>query len=256
MQAESNPFWEVPYLPGRSGRTSGATTRRSSGSTASPARAVIAYLLETDAGYRMPRRMQIEFSQHRPGQRRSDGTRDHERAGPNALRARVFRPRGGAPPRRRSPTSWPIAEGEGGGQRTRCHAFASPGAASAVSLPGRGHRSDRRLRRARSRSSSSSQAAPGRRLPGARARRERPGGHDGRRLHRADSLGPGRHLYGAGVAPSIVDASFLAVLSAVGRAVERGWIEPPTAGGIRAAREEEKAPRAVRRPGGPRNGRG
>ncbi len=40
-------------------------------------------------------------------------------------------------------------------------------------------------------------------------------------------LGPGQHLYGAGVAPSIVDASLRAVLSAVGRAVMRGWIAAP-----------------------------
>ena len=40
-------------------------------------------------------------------------------------------------------------------------------------------------------------------------------------------LGPGRHLYGAGVAPSIVDASLRAVLSAVGRGVMRGWVAAP-----------------------------
>jgi hypothetical protein len=67
-------------------------------------------------------------------------------------------------------------------------------------------------------------------------------------------VGPGKHLYGAGVAPSIVDASFRAVLSAVGRAAERGWIEPPAAGGNREV-GEQKAPRPVRRRGGPPVGR-
>ena len=43
------------------------------------------------------------------------------------------------------------------------------------------------------------------------------------------AFGSGRHLYGAGSAPSIVDASFRAVLSAIGRAVERGWLVPPGA---------------------------
>ncbi|MBW2499421.1 MAG: 2-isopropylmalate synthase [Deltaproteobacteria bacterium] len=38
---------------------------------------------------------------------------------------------------------------------------------------------------------------------------------------------PDRRLFGAGRASSIVEASFAAVLSAIGRAVDRGWLEGP-----------------------------
>jgi 2-isopropylmalate synthase len=38
---------------------------------------------------------------------------------------------------------------------------------------------------------------------------------------------PDRRLFGAGRASSIVEASFSAVLSAIGRAVDRGWLEGP-----------------------------
>jgi hypothetical protein len=38
---------------------------------------------------------------------------------------------------------------------------------------------------------------------------------------------PGRRLFGAGRASSIVEASFAALLSAIGRAVDRGWLEGP-----------------------------
>ena len=41
-------------------------------------------------------------------------------------------------------------------------------------------------------------------------------------------FGAGRRLFGAGRATSIVDASFEAVLSAIARATERGWLEPPS----------------------------
>jgi hypothetical protein len=36
-------------------------------------------------------------------------------------------------------------------------------------------------------------------------------------------------LFGAGAAPSIVEASFAAVLSAIARATARGWIAVPDA---------------------------
>ena len=40
-------------------------------------------------------------------------------------------------------------------------------------------------------------------------------------------FGAGQRLFGAGAAVSIVEASFSAVLSAIGRAAERGWVEMP-----------------------------
>jgi 2-isopropylmalate synthase len=43
-------------------------------------------------------------------------------------------------------------------------------------------------------------------------------------------FGPDRRLFGAGVAQSIVEASFAAVLSAVARAADHGWIARPEAG--------------------------
>ena len=41
-------------------------------------------------------------------------------------------------------------------------------------------------------------------------------------------FGPDRRLFGAGRAASIVEASFEAVLSAIARAVDRGWIASPS----------------------------
>lgn len=40
-------------------------------------------------------------------------------------------------------------------------------------------------------------------------------------------FGPQQRLFGAGAAPSIVEASFSAVLSAIARAAERGWVAVP-----------------------------
>jgi 2-isopropylmalate synthase len=42
-------------------------------------------------------------------------------------------------------------------------------------------------------------------------------------------FGPEQRLFGAGIAPSIVEATFGAVLSAVARASAEGWILPPDA---------------------------
>ncbi len=40
-------------------------------------------------------------------------------------------------------------------------------------------------------------------------------------------FGTDQRLFGAGAAPSIVEATFSAVLSALARAVERGWLQAP-----------------------------
>jgi len=50
-------------------------------------------------------------------------------------------------------------------------------------------------------------------------------------------LAPDRRLFGAGVASSIVEASFAAVLCAIGRAAQRGWLTRPSTAPPRRAGE-------------------
>ena len=217
MKAESNPFWEVPYLPvdpADVGRDYEAVIRINSQS----GKGGIAYLLEKDAGYRIPRRMQIEFSQavqasaDRTGQEiSSEQVRTlFEReyfgleVGPRLVGDRML-----------------AAEAEGdsyaltacvewGGQR---HVLRGDGIGPIDAF-----------------------VCALSKLVGVRLRvgdyQEHVLGEAAEAAKTAVAyieliLTPGRQLYGAGFAPSIVDASFRAVLSALGRAVMRGWIEAP-----------------------------
>jgi 2-isopropylmalate synthase len=248
MKAESNPFWEVPYLPvdpADVGRDYEAVIRINSQS----GKGGVAYLLETDAGYRLPRRMQIEFSQVVQASADRTGleiTSEQVRtlferayfgveAGPRLVGDRRL-----------------LADGEGegdGGTHALSATVAWGGQRHALQGQGIGP-IDAFV--------SALSALVGRPLR-IGDYQEHVLGEGGAAASRAVAyielvVGPGKHLYGAGVAPSIVDASFRAVLSAVGRAAERGWIEPPAAGGIREV-GEQKAPRPVRRRGGPPVGR-
>ncbi len=217
---ESNPYWEVPYLPidpADVGRDYEAVIRINSQS----GKGGISYLLETDAGYRIPRRMQIEFSQivqssaDRTGQEiSSEQVRTlFEReylgveAGPRLVGDRTL-----------------SAEGEVG-----AHTLTAT-----VEWAGR-----RQALRGEGSGPIDAFVSALSKVLGVALRvgdyQEHVLGESAQAATTAVAyielvLTPGQHLYGAGVAPSILDASFRAVLSAVGRAVMRGWIEVPAEG--------------------------
>ncbi|MBY0399101.1 2-isopropylmalate synthase [Myxococcota bacterium] len=215
LKAEANPRWEVPYLPvdpADVGRVGEAVIRINSQS----GKGGIAYLLETDAGYRIPRGMQIEFSQ--VVQAGADATGDEvssERVrtlfereylrnedGPRVEGERMLVSGGEGKPHRLEVTvRWngmahPLA-GEGIGP---IDAFV--GALSR--LIGRPIRIGDYQEHVLEPQAASTAIAYVELL-----------------------FAPDRALYGAGVASSIVDASLAAVSSALGRAVARGWIAAP-----------------------------
>ncbi len=239
LKAEANPYWEVPYLPvdpADVGRDYEAVIRINSQS----GKGGVAYLLETDAGYRLPRRMQIEFSQvvqasaDRSGreitseQVRTLFEREYlgVEAGPRLVGDRRLEVSG---------------EAVGGGVHALTATIAWGGRRHALTGEGSGP--------------IDAFVSALSRLVGQPLRigdyQEHVLGEGPAPAKRAVAyvelvLGPGRHLYGAGVAPSIVDASFQAVLSAVGRAVERGWIVAPEAG-ERGRRVAPAGPAPLRR---------
>jgi 2-isopropylmalate synthase len=207
--------WEVPYLPVDPedvGRSYDAVIRINSQS----GKGGIAYVLETDFGYELPRRMQIEFS--RFVQQNADATGEEivseqvralfEReylgveGGPRLVGDRTLSTHGdGSQDEIKAELEWgPIRvslSGQGAGPidafvealRTSLgiemrvgdyheHALGVGAAATAVAYV-------------------------------------------------EIVFGPDRRLFGAGAAPSIVEASFAAVLSAIARAAEVGWVVVP-----------------------------
>ena len=218
LKSEANPHWEVPYLPvdpADVGRDYEAVIRINSQS----GKGGIAYLLETDAGYRLPRRMQIEFSQVV----QASADRTGEEVSSEKLRTlferEYFGVEGG--PRMIGDRTL-VAEGEGG-QHALSATVAFGGGRHALHGKGIGP----------------IDAFVGA-LTDLLGVSLRVGDYQEHALGEGAGatavayvelvLGPGRHLYGAGVAPSIVDASLRAVLSAVGRGVMRGWVAAPGEG--------------------------
>jgi len=213
-------IWEVPYLPvdpADVGRDYEAVIRINSQS----GKGGVAYLLESDAGYRIPRRMQIEFSQ--VVQASADETGGEIASA--QIRALFEREYLGV-------ETAPRLVGErhlsAGGERTD----ARQSLTATIDWAGTRHRlvgEGNGPIDAFIGALSSLVGAP-----------LRIGDYQEHTLGERSAasavayvelvLGGGRHLYGAGVAPSIVDASLRAVLSAVGRAIGRGWVTPPGAG--------------------------
>ncbi len=215
LEAEDVARWEVPYLPidpAHVGRSYDAVIRINSQS----GKGGIAYVLETEHGYMLPRRMQIEFS--RVVQSSADATGEEiasdqvrtlfEReylgveGGPKLVGDRIIAAHGnGAQEEVEATLAWGGARiplsGKGAGP---IDAFVEAlGKAIGVEL----------------RVSDYHEHALG---AGAAATAV---------AYVELVFGPDRRLFGAGAAPSIVDASFAAVLSAVARAVGSGWVEPP-----------------------------
>lgn len=233
MQAERNPFWEVPYLPidpADVGRDYEAVIRINSQS----GKGGVAYLLEADAGYRLPRRMQIEFSTVvQANADRSGGEITSEQV--RTLFEREYLGVEGGP---RLVGDRRLVAAEAGGHGSDAAGGATHVLEATVAWNGIRHA----LRGEGSGPIDAFVAALSKQLGipiriGDYQEHVLAGGEPaGKRAvaYVELSFGVGRQLYGAGIAPSIVDASFFAVLSAVGRAVGRGWVAPPAA---RVARE-------------------
>jgi 2-isopropylmalate synthase len=209
--------WEVPYLPidpADVGGTYEAVIRINSQS----GKGGIAYVLETEFGYEMPRRMQIEFSKIVQA---SADTTGEEIASEQvrALFERVYLGTEGGP---RLVGDRSISAHGDGSRDEVCAELAWGGAR--IALRGEG-------------------AGPVDAFVGALSRaigvELRVGDYHEHALGvgaQATAIayvevifGPDRRLFGAGSAASIVEATFAAVLSALARAVERGWVAAPAA---------------------------
>ncbi|MFK7897985.1 MAG: 2-isopropylmalate synthase [Myxococcota bacterium] len=215
MRDEENPHWEVPYLPVDPmdlGRSYEAVIRINSQS----GKGGIAFVLETEYGFTLPRRMQIEFSQVVQGNADTTGeeivseqvrtlferTYLNAEGGPRLVGDRRIETRAdGTVDAVTASLAWGGAEfsldAEGAGP---LDAFvAAVCEATGIEM----------------RVGDYHEHALG---TGASARAA---------AYVEIVFGPERSLFGAGVAQSIVEASFAAVLSAMARAVEAGWLAVP-----------------------------
>lgn len=257
MKAEGNPIWEVPYLPidpADVGRDYEAVIRINSQS----GKGGVAYLLETDAGYRLPRRMQIEFSAVVQAHAdRSGGEITSVQV--RTLFEREYLGVEGGP--RLVGDRRLVASGEGRGSEGECDARCEgEGDGDGVHVLDATVAWDGVRHALHGEGSGPIDAF----VAGLSKQLGRPirigdyqehvlgdAGSEGRRAVAYVELvvGPGRSLYGAGVAPSIVDASFSAVLSAVGRAIDRGWLAPVASPRTGRSASSPSAVKARRRPG-------
>jgi 2-isopropylmalate synthase len=213
--------WEVPYLPvdpADVGGTYEAVIRINSQS----GKGGIAYVLETEFGYEMPRRMQIEFSHI---VQESADTTGEEVASEQvrALFERVYLGTEGGP---RLVGDRSISA-HGDGSHDEVVAELAWGGAR-IPLRGEGAGPVDAFVKA---------------LSEALGIQLRVGDYHEHALGVGASatavayveliFGVDKRLFGAGAAASIVEATFAAVLSAVARAVERGWLVAPEARGRR-----------------------
>jgi len=215
LRSESNPDWEVPYLPvdpADVGRSYDAVIRINSQS----GKGGIAYVLETEFGYELPRRMQIEFS--RFVQQNADAS--GEEIVSEQVRALFEREYLGV---------------EGGPRLVGDRTISTHGDESQDEVKAE-------LEWGPSRFSLSGQGAGPidafiEALRTALGIDMRVGDYHEHALGVGAGatavayveivFGPERRLFGAGAAPSIVEASFAAVLSAIARAAEEGWVAIP-----------------------------
>jgi len=220
LETEEGAHWEVPYLPidpAHVGRSYDAVIRINSQS----GKGGIAYVLETEHGYALPRRMQIEFS--RVVQTSADTT--GEEIASDQVRTLFEREYLGIEGGPKLVGDRTIAA-HGDGSEDEVTATLGWGAAR-IPLSGKGAGPIDAFVEA---------------LGMAIGVELRVGDYHEHALGAGAAatavayveivFGPDRRLFGAAAAPSIVDASFGAVLSAVARAVACGWVEPPAAEGI------------------------
>ena len=217
LEADQAPQWEVPYLPvdpADVGRSYDAVIRINSQS----GKGGIAYVLETEHGYTLPRRMQIEFS--RVVQENADTTGEEiasdqvrtlfEReylgveGGPKLVGDRTIEAHGAGAEEEVSATlAW-------GGSRIPLSGKGTGPIDAFVAALGQAIGVELRIGDYHEHALGAGAAATA-------------------AAYVEVIFGSDRRLFGAGAAPSIVDASFAAVLSAVARAVECGWVECPIA---------------------------
>jgi len=207
--------WEVPYLPvdpADVGRSYDAVIRINSQS----GKGGIAYILETEFGYELPRRMQIEFS--RFVQRNADESGEEilsEQV--RTLFEREYLGVEGGP--RLVGDRTLSAHGDGSQDELVAELEWGP---ARVPLSGKGagpidafvHAMNSALGIAMRVGDYHEHALGGGAAATAVAYVE-------------IVFGPDQRLFGAGAAPSIVEATFAAVLSAVARAAALGWVEAP-----------------------------
>jgi 2-isopropylmalate synthase len=215
LRSEDNPVWEVPYLPvdpADVGRSYDAVIRINSQS----GKGGVAYVLETDFGYELPRRMQIEFA--RFVQQNADASGEEilseqvrtlfEReylgveGGPRLVGDRTISTHGdGSQDEVKAVLEWgPTRVSRSGQGAGPIDAFVEAlRAALGIEM----------------RVSDYHEHALG---VGAAATAV---------AYVEVVFGSDQRLFGAGAAPSIVEASFAAVLSAIARATALGWIAAP-----------------------------
>jgi 2-isopropylmalate synthase len=217
VEREGGDRWEVPYLPidpADVGRSYEAVIRINSQS----GKGGIAYVLESDHGYMLPRQMQIEFSQ--VVQQNADAT--GEEIASEQVRTLFEREYLGVEGGPRLVGDRTLSA-HGDGEQDEVEAMLEWGPLR-IALSGRG--------------AGPIDAFIGA-LRDALGIELRVGDYHEHALGAGAAatavayveivFGPERRLFGAGAAPSIVEASFQAVLSAIARAVERGWVEVPLA---------------------------
>ena len=215
LRGAASSDWEVPYLPidpADVGRSYDAVIRINSQS----GKGGIAYVLETEFGYELPRRMQIEFS--RFVQQNADATGEEivsEQV--RTLFEREYLGVEGGP--RLVGDRTISSHGDGIQDEVKAELEWGP---TRVSLSGRGAGPIDAFVEA---------------LRAALGIEMRVGDYHEHALGVGAGatavayvevvFGPDQRLFGAGAAPSIVEASFAAVLSAVARAAEQGWVAVP-----------------------------
>ncbi len=197
--------------PDRSRPTSAAPTRRSSGSTRQSGKGGVAYVLEQEFGFQLPKLMHKEIGRVINDLADTSGTRAHARRKSATLSQREYL----EPDASRSPSSISRAADRDGDVQLRGRRRPIDGWPAGHQR--RGQRSDRRLRprprrRPRCRSSTSSatpsirSARAPRRARSATSRSRRPAGPT---------------LFGAGIDTNIELASIKAIVSALNRALAK-----------------------------------
>lgn len=208
--------WEVPYLPidpADVGRSYDAVIRINSQS----GKGGIAYVLETEHGYSLPRRMQIEFSGVVQRSAEASGEEVDSQQVRTLFEREYLRVEGG-----------PTLVGDrtistqGGGSSEAIEATLAWGGVR-MPLVGRGAGPIDAFVAAVSEAIGVSLRV------GDYHEHAMGAGAGATAIAYVEVIfGADRRLFGAGSAPSIVDASFEALLSAVSRAVALGWVEAPT----------------------------
>jgi 2-isopropylmalate synthase len=217
LHKQGNPIWEVPYLPidpADVGRSYEAVIRINSQS----GKGGIGYVLETEFGYELPRRMLIEFSkcvQQNADETGAEIVSEQVRT----LFEREYLGIEGGP--RLIGERRIAAHGDGTGDEVRAELEWGP---VRFPLVGQGAGPIDAFVAA---------------LRTALGIEMRVGDYHEHALGAGAAatavayveivFGPDRRLFGAGAAPSIIEASFAAVLSAIARAAACGWVEAPAA---------------------------